>query len=290
MTYEGEVEVLFCCLPPDTKCEWAHLRRFVDDYNSAHGTAYSHTDCLDVSERNSPQPEVLLDAPGEQSLVVERKSVAWPSGEYFADHRHERELTSLVRDLIHTADGSFSESLFELTFPAAALKGKTKGEIRAAARQIADQIRSSRDAAKSQRGVADRQPIPWHFGPARSVDEDESQPGAWLRVQVEDAELDFGSSPDEFRRQRKSAREGYAAEFRCCAEAATKKFAAYGHCRRVLAVQFFGSSWMADRVSDNELVEIVRTGEISTVIDEVWVAYHEWVSASDYEVAWRRVR
>lgn len=290
MTHEGEIEVLFCCLPPDTKCEWANLQRFVDDYNSAHGTAYSHTDCLDVSERNSPQPEVLLDAPGEQSLVVERKSVAWPPGEYFADHRHERELANLVLDQIHTADGSFSESLFELTVPAAALKGKTKGEIRAAARQIADQIRSSRDAAKSQRGVADRQPIPWHFGPARSVDEDERQSGAWLRVQVVDAELDFGSSPDEFRRQRKSAREGYAAEFRRCAEAATKKFAAYGHCRRVLAVQFFGSSWMADRVSDNELVEIVRTGEISTAIDEVWVAYHEWVSASDYEVAWRHVR
>ena len=289
MTHEGEIEVLFWCLPPDSKCEWANLRRFVDDYNSAHGTAYSHTACLDVSERNSRQPEVRLDSPGEPSLVIERKSVAWPSGEYFADHRHEHQLGSLVQNRIHAVDDSFSESLFQLTLSALALKGRKKTEIRATAGQIADHILSSRDAAKSQRGVRGQQPIPWHFGPARFVDEDERPPGAWFRVQVEDVEPDFGSSPDEFRRQRASAKRGYAAEFLRCAEAAARKFAAYGHCRRVLVVQFFGSG-MDDRVSDDDLVEIVRTGEIPTAIDEVWVAYHEWVSAWDYEVAWRHVR
>ena len=289
MTHEGEIEVLFWCLPPDSKCEWANLRRFVDDYNSAHGTAYSHTACLDVSERNSRQPEVRLDSPGEPSLVIERKSVAWPSGEYFADHRHEHQLGSLVQNRIHAVDDSFSESLFQLTLSALALKGRKKTEMRAAAHQIADHILSSRDAAKSQRGVAGRQPIPWHFGPARFVDEDERPPGAWCLIQVEDGELDFGSSLEEFRRQRKSAREGYTAEFRSCVKAAAGKFADYGDCRRVLVVQFFGS--MADaRVSDADLIEIVRTAEIPAVIDEVWVAYHDWVSASDYEVAWRHVR
>ena len=281
--------MLFCCLPPDSKCEWASLRRFVDDYNSARDTAYSHTACPDVSERNSPQPEVLLDSPGEPQLVIERKSIAWPSGEYFADHRHEHQLANLVRDRIHAVDGPFSGSLFQLTFPAAALKGKKKTEIHAAAGQIADRILSSRDAAKSQRGVEGRQPIPWHFGLAHSVDEDERPPGAWFRVQVWDGGPDFGSSPDEFRRQRASTKEGYKAGFRRCTEAAAEKFAAYDHCRRVLAVQFFGS--MADaRVSDGDLIEIVRTAEIPAVIDEVWVAYHDWVSASDYEVAWRHVR
>ena len=289
MTHAGEIEVLFCCLPPDSKCEWASLQRFVDDYNGARGTAYSHTDCLDVREKNSRQPEVRLDAPGKPPLVVERKSVAWPRGVYFADHRHEHQLANLVQNRIHAVDDSFSASLFQLTFPAAALKGKKKGEVRAVARQITDHILSSRNAAKSPRGVEGRQPIPWHFGPAHSVDEAERPPGAWFRVQVWDDEPDFWSSPDEFRRQRASAKEGYTAEFRRCAEAAAEKFAAYSHCRRVLVVQFFGS--MADaRVSDKDLIEIARTAEIPAVIDEVWVAYHDWVSASDYEVAWRQVR
>lgn len=289
MTHKGEIEVLFCCLPPDSKCEWANLRRFVEDYNSAHSTAYSHTACLDVRERNSRQPEVRLDSPGERPLVVERKSVAWPRNKYFADHRHEHQLGSLVQNRIHAVDVSFSESLFQLTLSALALKGKKKKDVHAAAHQIVARILSSRDAAKSQSGVRGQQPIPWHFGPARFVDEDEPPPGAWFRVQVWDGEPEFGSSPDEFRRQRKSAKDGYIAEFRRCVKAAAGKFADYGHCQRVLAVQFFGS--MADaRVSDEDLIEIVRTTEIPAVIEEVWVAYHDWVSESDYEVAWRQVR
>lgn len=280
--------MLFWCLPPDNACEWANLQGFVHIYNSVHSAAYTLTACLDVDERNSLQPEVLLDAPGEPSVVVERKSIAWSRDEYFADRRHEHELANLVLDRVLAHDGSFAESLFRLAFPAVALKGKRKIEVRVVAYQIADRILSIRDAAKSRRGVGDQQPIPWHFGPAHSVDESERPPGTWCLVEVADEESDFGLSADEFRRRRASAKQGYAAEFVRCAEAAAAKFETYGHCRRLLVVQFFGS--MADRVSDDDLVEIVRTAPIPSSIDEVWVAYAEWVSAYDYEVAWKRAR
>ena len=46
---------------------------------------------------------------------------------------------------------------------------------------------------------------------------------------------------------------------------------------------------MWDGVEDDDLFEIARRASLPANIDQVWVAYHDWVSAYDYEVGWRLV-
>ena len=66
---------MFCCLPPNSKCEWSNLEKFVKQYNDNFGKQYKRSKCLDVSERNTPQPEVLLENVDGSSMVIERKVV-----------------------------------------------------------------------------------------------------------------------------------------------------------------------------------------------------------------------
>ena len=280
--------MIFSCLPPDSKCEWADLKRFVVQYNDTQDAAYQRAACLDVEKRGMKMPELLLEAHGERPVVIERKSVAWPREEYFADHRHEHELASLVVDRIHTDNDSFAYSSFQLTLYTYALQGKKKRDIHDFASQIANHILSHQDAAKSLRGISSQQPIPWHFSRARFDDEEESAPTVGCRITIRDDEPDLEASLEEFRRRVAAARQGYAAEFVRCAEAAAEKFAEFAHCRRLFLVQFFGS--VTNRVRDDDLVKIIRTAQIPDAIDEVWLADADWVSADDYEIVWKHVR
>ena len=75
--------MIFSCFPPQEKCEWFHLREFVDRYSRSVGKAYTLTACLDVEGRSDKEPELLLNAPEETPIVIERKSVVWPREEIF---------------------------------------------------------------------------------------------------------------------------------------------------------------------------------------------------------------
>ncbi len=71
----------------DTKCEWTFLTSFVAQYNKEHKTDFQRFRCLDVELRNTAQPEVLLvDSSNGNTMVIERKSIVWPSI-YIADHK-----------------------------------------------------------------------------------------------------------------------------------------------------------------------------------------------------------
>ena len=87
--------MIFSCFPPQEKCEWFHLREFVDRYDTSREKAYTLTACLDVEGRSDKEPELLLNAPEETPIVIERKSVVWPREEYFSDHRNEHDLHDL---------------------------------------------------------------------------------------------------------------------------------------------------------------------------------------------------
>ena len=66
---------MFWCFPPGGKCEWRHLSRFVDDYNSTYEKAYTRSACLDVERRNTKEPELLLESPKDTPIVLEHKTV-----------------------------------------------------------------------------------------------------------------------------------------------------------------------------------------------------------------------
>ena len=116
---------MFSCSPPQGKCEWAHLRGFVDQFNSNYGKSYTRSACLDVAERNEKQPELLLEALGEIPIVVEHKSVVWPP-RYLSDHSKEHHLHELIRNML---GNQFKDSVYQLEVSENSLKGKTKREV-----------------------------------------------------------------------------------------------------------------------------------------------------------------
>ena len=275
--------MMFSCLPPDTICEWASLRDFVGHYNSLRGTAYRRTACLDVEKGNTKEPEVLLEAQGEIPIVIERKSIVWPPGrEYLADHHKSHQLLADFVRRLNLRDNPFTESPYQLTVKARDLKGKGQRQVARYAAELADMVLSNPTNAKSERGIANSDPIKWCFR-ALSPDEiDETIPGTGIGIEVWEDEL--SESGDN----RIRIEEGYAKEFNRWTENAAEKFAQYAHCRKLFLVQFFGdsSAWLGDQ----EIVEMIEAAHLPKMIDEVWVARQEWVSLNDYEIAWEHIR
>ena len=55
----------------DGKCEWNKgLKDFANQFNETYGKDYSLSKCLDISKKETKQPEVLLEASGDQPMVI----------------------------------------------------------------------------------------------------------------------------------------------------------------------------------------------------------------------------
>ena len=264
------------CFPPQTDCEWVNLRDFVIQFNTAYGKAYAKTECLD-KDNSRKQPEVLLQAPGEKDIVIERKSVVWPTT-YLRDHSYEHEFDRHMRKLL---GNEFRDAAYQLTVREASLKGKKQREVAQYAAQIVEEILSRRTEAKSC-GIGSREPIPWCFRPLASHELEYDEPRTGIRFTV------IGKSSTAFDKgaDSESIKAGYAGEFQRTLEKAAPKFAEYTDCLKLLLVQFFGDS---SSILDEDIIEIIKSARLPKVIDQIWLALEDWVSESDYEIAWQRV-
>ena len=87
---------------------------------------------------------------------------------------------------------------------------------------------------------------------------------------------------------RSQALDGFSEELARHLVSADKKFANYEDYRCLLAVQFFGESRLD--VYEEDLIDLIGKAELPDSIDEVWIAYHDWIDAYNHEVAWKCVR
>ena len=175
--------MIFTCLTPRSKCEWSDLRHFVDNYNKAQGTAYKLSKCLDVENRTGKEPEVLLEAPGEIPIVLERKSVVWP-----ANHGREHSTVHYVFDclfdrLTSQSYGLFTDAAYQLQINDS-LEDMTKSEARRIANQIADSVLSKLTKAKSYQGIGGQKPVKWNLSQLEPWEMDEFTPEAGLEIRV----------------------------------------------------------------------------------------------------------
>ncbi len=277
--------MIFSCFPASKKCEWRDLIGFVNHYNNISQKAYRRSKCLDVELRNQKEPELLLEAPGEVPIVIERKSVVWPS-EYLSDHANEHDLYHTFVDRIRLRGNLFSDSAYQLTVNAESLRGKGKREVRNFAEQIADFVVSAQFSVKSPNGISNEDPIPWRFRHLSLHERDETVPDIGIGLVTHEKLESFESFQDLHRIT--IAKSGYSDEFNRIVKAAAEKFTKYSDCERLLVVQFFGNSSIY--LQDEEIVEIITTAQLPDAIDQVWLARQEWISESDYEIAWDRVR
>ena len=275
--------MVFCCFPTSTKCEWANLRGFVAQYNETNGKTYSRGACLDVEERRSRQPELLLVADGENSIVIEHKSIVWPPA-YFSDHHNEHLLGKLVSSSVGDL---FRDSVYEFEFYEGSLKSKRKREVEEIAEQIACIVASNETQARTQVGLSSRKPILWRFHRLSPFEVEEAGGRNGIVTTVSSGTWSDGLA-DFLNRDDEEAKAGYSEQLELAAANASEKFNEYSYCLKFLLVQFHGDSSFT--LDDDDMVEIIQSANLPEMIDGVWVARQHWVSQDEYELIWEHVR
>ncbi len=273
--------MVFSCFPPQTDCEWANLRAFVIRFNHDHGTEYVRTACLD-KDTTKKQPEVLLQASGERDVVIECKSVVWPT-DYFRDHDNEHRIGDR---LFKSLGDMFRDASYQLTISEESLDGKKQSEVAQYAERIAQEISSRQTDAKS-RGIGSSEPIPWSFRPLGPHEIDDGDPKTGIRFVIL-GQSTLGSDHSELLREYEAAKVGYAEEFQRTLEKAAPKFEEYTDSLKMLLVMFCGEG--SSILSEDDVLEIIKSVTLPRLIDQVWLAQEDWVSEYNYEIAWLQVR
>ena len=110
---------MFWCTPTNG-CERRQLSGLVVRYNDLFEKSYAISACLDMENRDGPEPELLLESPGETPLVIEHKTVVWPK-QYHRDHHNEH----VIADNLHSLLGeAFQDDFYVLTLWAESLAGQ----------------------------------------------------------------------------------------------------------------------------------------------------------------------
>lgn len=234
---------------------------FVQFLNLDEDASFRHVRCLDVWERNTPQPEALYEDPetGAQ-LVIERKAVVWPL-EYAKRHRAYHDLMgSLTEEL-----GEFCQDR-PLTLELPVLRSVDKRELRELAGVVAEGIRENEDMLEGA-------------GFSFTVGRDEFRVLPWIEL---DGYGTLATSGVAFhfdinaRDPEKPAPENLPPGMRRILDrmfvACEKKFQEFGAARRVLLLDPCGAFWL----SDTDWWKAVLSYQQPTAcIDEIWLVFQD---------------
>ncbi len=257
------------CLPESGGCERHRTDPFVDHLNWLEGTNYVHKACLDVIDRNTPQPEALyVDEDSGARLVIERKNLVWPP-EYAVGHKNDHFLVDLVteglRDLI-------SDDAYELQLELAISGSRVEleefaGLITQTVRARFAEIRGGMRVGSTQAG---RRWAFWRGDKQERTFEGAPETGLGVHWDVPTSGDSSGKPPDGFLKE-------VARLFGAC----VPKFEPYIDARRLLVIEQHGDmrymgAWWWKRV-----VELVVP---PPEIQELWDGMFDWLD--DYEQGW----
>ena len=256
------------CLPESGGCERQRTDPFVNHLNWLEGTNYVHKACLDVIDRNTPQPEALyVDEDSGARLVIERKNLVWPP-EYAVGHKNDHFLVDLVteglRDLI-------SDDAYELQLELAISGSRVEleefaGLITQTVRARFAEIRGGMRVGSTQAG---RRWAFWRGDKQERTLEGAPETGLGVHWDVPSGDSS-GKPPDGFLKE-------VARLFGAC----VPKFEPYIDARRLLVIEQHGDlrymgAWWWKRV----LELVVPPPEIQ----ELWDGMFDWLD--DYEQGW----
>jgi hypothetical protein len=212
------------CLPESGGCERQRTDPFVNHLNWVEGTNYVHKACLDVIDRNTPQPEALyVDEDSGARLVIERKNLVWPP-EYAVGHKNHHFLVDLVteglRDLI--SDDAYELQL-ELAISVEGGIRRIRGLITQTVRARFAEIRGGMSVGSTQAG---RRWAFWRGDKQERTFEGASETGLGFHWDVPTSGDSSGKPPDGFLKE-------VARLFGAC----VPKFKPYMDARRILVIE-----------------------------------------------------
>jgi hypothetical protein len=167
------------CIPESGGCERRFTDPFVGYLNEVKGAGYAFRECLDIKDRQGSQPEALyFDAVQNRVLVVERKSISWPT-----DYSHRHSNDHYVADLFveELKPCRFDNDLYEISLPL--LIEGSKRDLRPFVAEAAKKIRSRKLQAES--GLVIREQVNekwwWAFRKVPGWDREDGEPSTGLK-------------------------------------------------------------------------------------------------------------
>ncbi len=137
-------------------------------------TQYVHRKCLDIADRQNPQPEALyIDSERSLQLVIERKSISWP-----IDYPHRHSNDHFVSDVFAEEMKSLPlDDLYELRLPM--LIEGTQPELRSFVLGAAQKIRLHWPQVAAGRILRERvnEKWWWAFRKVPDSDREDEAPG-----------------------------------------------------------------------------------------------------------------
>lgn len=170
----------FGCLPPSGKCERANLRTFIDGYGRIHGGELRLSQCLDISERENPEPEILLAGPGNQCLVIERKGIVWP-GDWLARHRFEHQFWELLLQRLSLSN--LDDAPYVLVVDRGSLP-RGLNRVRNIVSKLADALASDHLGQKEQAEIGGNEPVAWRLTRLDPSKIEFGEPESGLRLSI----------------------------------------------------------------------------------------------------------
>lgn len=219
------------CFPQSGGCEHRRILPFIAHVNELEESDYQLESCLDIEQRNSPQPEAIYRDSTGRGMVVERKSVVWPLNYaelHNADHYLANVLAETLRPIVGDAPAMVEvRSGISVDRPSLVQFGEAL-------------------AAEVQRHIEElKKGLELTFGPCRfrfqsDSERDEWEPSKGLGITFLPRHYNDLDDP--------SVLPARLIEYlRKMTLSAKRKFADYGDCRQVLLIECFGEiQWKLD--------------------------------------------
>lgn len=263
------------CLPKSGGCEKAYPDPFVAHLNELLGTECVYRSCLDANDSATPQPETLYeDSARGQQLVIERKSISWPS-----DYPHRHSNDHFVADLFSTelCDVPLTDCLYEISLPL--LINGTEKELQPFVSAAAATIR--RMWPQVAKGKALRRVVNerwwWGFRQVPDWDREDDEPKTGLKFAwVGRPITQLGDFVD-----RNSLPEKLACALDKIFLSCVKKFRPYAHAVRILVLDPHGDL----QHRNVEWWQQVFKNRVPPVeIGEIWSGTFDWID--DFSHGW----
>ncbi|MEH2157607.1 hypothetical protein [Nostoc sp.] len=256
--------VSFHCLR-DNKCEWEKgLRDFAIQFNEAFGKDYSLSKCLDISKRDSKQPEVLLEASGDKPMVIECKKIVYPP-KYYEQHRHFHKFFQYFSDSYNRdLKPVLTQDVYEIGINENALYQNKEQKLPSISNQIVAHVLQHIEDFYVSNQICSAEPIPWCFRqvPENERDDESYKSGLRLSGSAKSLSYQFDKLAE--------AEEEIAKQLTKNLSQTDKKFQEYANCLKILVIEICGD--ILSIPAPEVIASIIENASIPPSVDQIWLA------------------